>query len=77
VLVSAVLLRRTCAPETKFVPVRVREMAPRLPEAGETPVREGVGFQRVTAEEEVLVVSAELVAVTVMESGEGRVEGAV
>ena len=41
------------------------------------PERVGVGFQRVTAEDEDLVVSAELVAVMVTVLGEGRVAGAV
>ena len=77
VVVSGELLRRTCAPLMKFVPVMVRENAPRLVEAGEMPAREGVGFQRVTAEEEDFVESAELVAVTVRVLGEGSVAGAV
>jgi hypothetical protein len=76
VVVRAVLLKRTSAPLMKFVPERVREKLPRLAAAGEMPVRAGVGFQRVTAEEEDFVVSAALVAVTVMVLGEGRVEGA-
>jgi len=41
------------------------------------PVRVGVGFQRVTAEEEDLVESATEVAVMVTALGEGRVAGAV
>lgn len=73
----ATLLTRTWAPETKLVPVRVREKLPRLVEAGEMPTREGVGFQRVTAEDEDLVLSAALLAVTEIVLGEGRVEGAV
>ena len=77
VVVSAELLRRTCAPETKFVPVMVSEKLPRFVAAGDRPVRFGVGFQRVTEEEEDLVVSAALVAVTVMVLGFGRAAGAV
>ena len=59
------------------MPVRVRVKLPRLVAAGEMPTREGVGFQRVTAEDDDLVLSAALVALTEMVLGEGRVEGAV
>ncbi len=77
VVASGELLRRTCAPEIKFVPVTVRVKTPRFAAEGEMPASVGVGFQRVTAEEEDLVVSAALVAVTVMVLGEGRAAGAV
>ena len=56
------LERRTCAPETKLLPVMVREKLPRLLETGEMPVRTGVGFMSVTELVEDLEVSAELVA---------------
>lgn len=46
-------------------------------EAGEIPVRTGVGLRRVTAEEADLVESAELVAVTETVLGDGSTEGAV
>jgi len=55
----------------------VSEKLPRFVAAGERLVRFGVGFQRVTVEEEDLVVSAALVAVTVMVLGVGRAVGAV
>lgn len=77
VVASGELLRRICAPEIKFVPATVRVKAPRFVTAGDMPAKVGVGFQRVTAEEEDLVLSAELVAVTVMVLGEGRVAGPV
>ena len=77
VVERATPLRRTCAPETKLLPVMVREKLPRLVEAGETPTSVGVGLRSVTALEADLVMSAALVAVTVTVLGEGRVEGAV
>jgi hypothetical protein len=77
VVVRAELLKRILAPLTKFVPVTVMENAPRFVEVGEMAESLGVGFQRVTAEEEDLVVSAALVAVTVTVLGFGRVAGAV
>ena len=77
VVESAELDRRTCAPETKLLPVTVREKLPRLVEAGEMPVRTGVGFMSVTELVEDLEVSAELVALTVRMLGDGRVAGAV
>lgn len=72
----AVELRRTCAPETNWLPVMASEKLPRLVEAGEMPESVGVGLRRVTALEEDLEVSAELVAVMVTVFGEGRVAGA-
>ena len=45
-------------------------------EAGEIPVRTGMGLRRVTAEEEDLVESAELVAVTDTVLGDGSTAGA-
>ena len=77
VVASGESLRKICALEMKFVPVTVRVKAPRFVAAGEMPAKVGVGFQRVTAEEEDLVLSAALVAVMVMVLGEGRVAGAV
>jgi len=77
VVVRTAPLRRTLAPETKLLPVRLREKSPRLVEVGEIPVSEGVGFRRVTAEVENFVASATLVAVTETVFGEGRAEGAV
>lgn len=71
------LERRTCAPETKLLPVMVREKLPRLVEAGEIPVRTGVGFMSVTELVEDLEVSAELVALMVTVLGDGREVGAV
>lgn len=70
-------LRRTCAPETKLVPVTEREKLPRLVEEGEMPVSVGEGLRRVTALEEDLEVSAALMAVTEIVFGEGRTAGAV
>jgi hypothetical protein len=55
----------------------VREKLPRLVEAGEMPVRTGVGFMSVTELVEDLEVSAELVALMVRMLGDGRVAGAV
>jgi len=55
----------------------VSEKLPRLVEAGEMPVREGVGLRRVTAEEADWVLSAALVAVIAIVLGEGREVGAV
>ena len=77
VVESVVPLRRTCAPETNWLPVTVREKLPRLVVAGEMPESVGVGLRRVTALEEDLEASAELVAVMVTVFGEGRVAGAV
>jgi hypothetical protein len=71
------LERRTCAPATKLLPVRVREKLPRLVEAGEMPVRTGVGFMSVTELLEDLEVSAELVALMATLLGDGREVGAV
>src|SRR5215471_275857 len=71
------LERRTCAPETKLPPVMVREKLPRLVEAGEIPVRTGVGFMSVTELVEDFEVSAELVALMVTGLGDGREVGAV
>jgi hypothetical protein len=71
------LERRTCAPETKLLPAMVREKLPRLVEAGEMPVRTGVGFMSVTELVEDLEVSAELVALTVRVLRDGSVVGAV
>jgi hypothetical protein len=71
------LERRTCAPETKLLPVMVREKLPRLVEAGEIPVRTGVGFISVTELVEDLEVSAELVTLMVTVLGDGREVGAV
>ena len=76
-VVSAVPLRRTCAPLTKLEPVTVREKFPRLVEDGLMPVREGVGLSSVTAAEADLVESAALVAVMEIVLGEGRDAGAV
>jgi hypothetical protein len=50
---------------------------PVLMEFGEMVVKEGVGFRRVMALGEELVLSAALVAVTEMVLGEGTDEGAV
>jgi hypothetical protein len=76
VVVTGELERRICAPETKLLPVTVREKLPRLVEAGEMPVRTGVGFRRVTELVEDLVESAELVALMVTVLGEGTEAGA-
>jgi|SRR5271169_5390546 len=76
VVVRRELERRICAPETKLLPVMVREKLPRLVEAGEMPVRTGVGFRRVTELVEDLVELAELVALMVTLLGEGREAGA-
>src|ERR1700741_1114983 len=46
VVERAVALRRTCTPETNWAPVTEREKLPKLLEAGEMPVRVGVGFSR-------------------------------
>ena len=77
VVARAELLNSTCAPERKLEPVTVRVKPPRFVEAGEMPVRTGVGLRSVTALEEDFVESAELVAVMVIVLGEGRVAGAV
>ena len=77
VVESTVSLRRTCAPEMKFVPVMVREKLPRFVEEGLTPTMVGVGLRSVTALDADFVESAALVAVTVMLFGEGRVAGEV
>ena len=50
---------------------------PALMEVGEMVVKEGVGFRRVIALGEELVLSATVVAVTVIVFGEGTEEGAV
>ena len=76
VVERAVPLRRTCAPETKPVPVTAIEKLPRLVEAGEMPERVGVGFKSVTVLVPDLVASAVLVAVTVTVLGEGSTVGA-
>jgi hypothetical protein len=55
----------------------VSEKLPRFVEAGEIPVRTGVGFIRITELAADLEASAELVALMVMELGVGRAEGAV
>jgi hypothetical protein len=77
VVVSAVVLNITCAPDTKLLPVSVSVKFPRFVEAGEMPLSVGVGFQSVTEAEPDFVVSAALVAVTLMVFGEGSVAGAV
>ena len=50
---------------------------PRLVDAGEMPVKIGVGLRRVTTLEAVFDASAALVALTFTVFGEGRVAGAV
>jgi hypothetical protein len=69
-------LNITCAPEIKFVPVKVMEKLPVPVLAGVTPTSVGVGFKIVTALDPLAVV-ATLVAVIVNESGFGKVAGAV
>ena len=69
--------RSIVMPWTKLEPLTVSEKLPRLVEAGEMPVREGVGLRRVTAEEADWVLSAAIVAVIEIVLGEGRVVGAV
>lgn len=60
-----------------MLPESVREKLPRFVEAGEMPVRTGVGVSKVIVLEEDLEVSAVLVAVRVTELGEGTVAGEV
>ena len=67
----------TCVPGTKPEPVMFRVKLPALMEVGEIVVKEGVGFRRVMALGEELVLSATLVAVTEMVLGEGSEAGAV
>jgi hypothetical protein len=55
----------------------VSEKLPRFVEAGEIPVRTGVGFIRMTELAADLEASAELVAMMVMELGVGSAEGAM
>lgn len=72
----AVVPKRIWAPETKSEPVAVMVKFPRFVEAGEIPVRTGVGFKRVTALVPFFEESAELTALTVTEAGLGRAVGA-
>jgi hypothetical protein len=67
----------TWAPGTNPEPVMFKVKLPVLMEFGEMVVKEGVGFRRVMALGEELVLSAALVAVTEMVLGEGTDEGAV
>lgn len=76
-VVRAAVPKKTCAPWTKLLPVTVSEKLPRFAEAGEMPVRTGVGFRRETALVADWVVSATLVALMVTASEDGRVVGAV
>lgn len=77
VVVSGVVPRRTCAPETKLFPVTASEKLPVPTLAGFVPERVGVGFKMVTALAEAAEVEAALVAVTVRVLGFGSVDGAV
>ena len=77
VVVSAMPLMYTFAPEIKFVPVSVIEKLPVPVLAGLTPTSVGVGFKIVTALVPLDEVVATLVAVIVSESGLGNVAGAV
>jgi hypothetical protein len=77
VVVSAVPLKYTSAPEIKFVPVNVIEKLPVPVLAGFTPTSVGVGFKIVTALDPLAEVVATLVAVIVNESGLGNVTGAM
>jgi len=77
VVVSAVLLNITCAPDTKLLPVTVSIKLPRFVDPGEMPLSVGVGFHNVTEAEPDFVVSAVLVAVTLIVLGDGSVAGAV
>lgn len=76
-VVSGVEFMYTTAPEINLLPVRVIEKLPRLVEAGERPVRTGVGVRRVIVLEEDLEVSAALVAVRVTVLGLGTKAGEV
>ena len=77
VVVSGVLPSITCAPEMKFVPVRVMEKLPVPVLAGFVPTSVGVGFRIVTAMEALADVEAALVAVIVKAFGLGSVAGAL
>lgn len=77
VVASAVVPSITSAPETKLEPVMVSMKLPRFEEAGEMPVRTGVGFRSVTSLVPFLEESAELTALTVTELGLGRAVGAM
>ena len=77
VVVSGVAPSMTWAPGMKLLPVTVREKLPVLTLAGLVPTSVGMGFKIVTALEEVAVLKAALVAVTVSALGLGRDTGAV
>ena len=77
VVVSGVVPNRTCAPETKFIPVRVRLKLPVPMLAGFVPTSVGVGFISITALEALAELVAALVAVTVTVFGLGSEDGAV
>ena len=77
VVAKAVEFMKTTAPERNLLPVRVSVKFPRLAEAGEMPVRTGVGVRSVMVLEADLEESAALVAVSVTVLGLGMVEGEV
>ena len=75
-VVSAMPLRYTFAPEIKFVPVSVIEKLPVPVLAGLVPTNVGVGFKIVTALDPLADVVATLDADTVNASGFGSIAGA-
>lgn len=77
VVERAVEFMYTIAPERNLLPVRVSVKLPRFVEAGEMPVRTGVGVSRVMVLEADLEESATLVAVSVTVLGFGTVAGEV
>ena len=77
VVLSGVVPNRTCAPETKFIPVRVTLKLPVPMLAGFVPTSVGVGFISITALEALAELVAALVAVTVTVFGLGSEDGAV
>jgi hypothetical protein len=67
----------TWAPGTNPEPVMFKVKLPALMEVGEMVAKAGIGFRRVMALGEELVLSATLVAVTEIVLGEGIEAGAV
>lgn len=77
VVLSGEPLSRTCAPETKLLPVAVTLKPPVPVVEGSMPESTGVGFHNVTLLESVAEELAELVAVIVIALDVGKEAGAV
>ena len=77
VVVSGAVPSRTCAPETKLLPVTARVKLPVPTFAGFVPTSPGVGLSKVTSLDAFAEPEATLVAVMVSVLGLGSDQGAV